>query len=238
MPDPVNSDANVAPAIAMTADPVDTRSNYFLRLFRGDIPLVVTYWVWGILGNAVLSGISVAIESNYASVVTSTGGLSLVRYFYWGALAYAVFTWIAIWRSAGKYTGAGWGIVARVVVVLSVLANLYWLTIVADDDYSLQAEITMINQSLPVMVDDYTRLDSVEYETTRLSYYYTIVGTRRSDINVDFLRNFVRGSATETLCNDSLSAEVLETGIDYRYSYTDEYGAFIMELTITESDCR
>ena len=237
MHDPSDNDTLGGPETVMSDSPARARGVYIARLFRGDIPLVTTYWLWGVLGNGVFSGLSLVIEANYASVVTSWGGVFLVRYFYWVALAFAVFTWIAIWRSAGKYTGQGWDVAARVMVLIAVLANVYWLTAASDDDYSLQAEVRMMNQSLPVMLDDYTRLDSVAYETTRLSYYHTIVGAPASEIDADFLRQFVRGNVIETVCNDHASIEILENGIDYRYAYTDEAGKFITELTVTISDC-
>ncbi len=75
-------------------------NNYFVKLYRGEVPLVITYWVfYFIIGSIVylmlpLLGIIVNI-----------------------------FFMIAVWNSAGHYQGSSiWKTLARLMVILGVIA--------------------------------------------------------------------------------------------------------------------
>ena len=98
----------------------------FLKmLWRGEIPLGRTYWVFGVLFYSLLtipSYFTVPIVSGSASLEPSA---SIV----FGRMAYAMFVFaytafvsVAIWRSAGRYEGQPiWAVLARVMVVVGLI---------------------------------------------------------------------------------------------------------------------
>lgn len=98
---------------------IEERTNLVLDLWRGDVSLVKTYWLFG-----VVVGICFAIT--FAFVEYQSSGLSegfgpvfiiglIVAYFIYG-----IFINIAIWRSANKYQGPKrWAILAKIMVLIS-----------------------------------------------------------------------------------------------------------------------
>jgi len=119
-PEPIHSELSPSP----------NQSNYFVRHWRGELPLPVSYWVNGILGCLV-----VAILSGFVSAFDATNGLKaavaagIVLYL----LSFTVSVWqiVGTWRSASNHAGRGgraaWAALAKVVLVLGVV-NLARLT--------------------------------------------------------------------------------------------------------------
>ena len=98
------------------------KRSFIATLFSGDVPLPITYWVFGMLAGLFVTGLFIAIEANYAQLIALPFGGPLIRAVFLLGLTYAVFIWIAIWRSAGKFEGSkGWATAARIMVVLSAM---------------------------------------------------------------------------------------------------------------------
>jgi hypothetical protein len=86
------------------------------RLWRGEVGLASTYWLYGVVLNGIVLGVI------GGTVVGLTGVLVLVVVYVAFSLAVSVFMAVAIWRSAGNYTGAKlWAVLARVAVVIGVI---------------------------------------------------------------------------------------------------------------------
>jgi hypothetical protein len=95
---------------------------YCRHLWRGEVPLSVTYWVWGVGFTTMLRVLSVVLLM-LTKLVSIAPVLALMY------LAYLVFISVAIWRSAGRYTGPHiWPVLARasvLIVPLSALALVF-----------------------------------------------------------------------------------------------------------------
>ena len=86
-----------------------------MRLWRGQVSLVKTFWIFGIGVNLVLRALIVFAVSVRPMLV-----VMLAVY-----IAYLVFSYVAIWRSADRYEGdASWRNLARIWVVLSLVGGL------------------------------------------------------------------------------------------------------------------
>jgi hypothetical protein len=85
------------------------------RLWRGEVPLVQAYWLYGGLVNTLLAKL-------VAALARSVPELTLLWWAFWTlCMAYVVVTIVAIWRSSKRYTGPRiWATLARVSVVLGV----------------------------------------------------------------------------------------------------------------------
>jgi hypothetical protein len=104
--------------------------NYFLRHWRGELSLPVSYWVNGILGG-LLIGITVAV----LAVITHRQGearpllwlFNLVAIWLLGTLL-TLWQTVGVWRSAIRYRRGGkhfWGGLAQVVTVLGAAQFAY-----------------------------------------------------------------------------------------------------------------
>ena len=95
-------------------------------LWRGDIPLAKTGWIYGALGlglpiAALLYVASLHLPKIYAPI---TIGLSS------SVLAYSAFIAVAVWRSAGKYRGrAAWRWLAKGSVLFVIAQVAIGLTL-------------------------------------------------------------------------------------------------------------
>ena len=92
------------------------------NLWRGDVPLVKTYWLFGVVAGIFFNIVFAYIE--YQSAVFSTGlgpifVLGLVVFVF----TYTVFIFFATWRSANKYQGLQrYAILAKVSIIFGVMA--------------------------------------------------------------------------------------------------------------------
>lgn len=94
-------------------------------LWHGDIPLWKTYWLFGWLVGMFFYFAFVCIECDKSTLFSTCPGLIIMLVFSLFVLAYTIFIWIAIWRSAHKYQGPrGWAILARVAVIISIIKGI------------------------------------------------------------------------------------------------------------------
>ena len=96
---------------------------YVVRLWRGEVPLEITYWGWGfIFGAALRLSMLVGLLLTGRNVAVGVGVLIIY-------LAYVVFMIVAVWRSAGRYSGPRiWRDLARIsigIVLLMWLADRF-----------------------------------------------------------------------------------------------------------------
>jgi hypothetical protein len=95
--------------------------NYVKKLWRGEERLWVTYWFFGALGNIAFIVLSVFLGEFGFYDAFENAGLNV----WLVSVAYGIFMFVAIWKSAGNYEGKRiWSILARVAVVIAVLRTL------------------------------------------------------------------------------------------------------------------
>ena len=88
-------------------------------LWRGDVSLAKTYWLFGVVVGVCYAMVFAYIE--YQSSGLSEGlGPAFIIALMLSYFIYAIFINIAIWRSANKYRGPKhWAILAKVMVLVS-----------------------------------------------------------------------------------------------------------------------
>lgn len=90
-------------------------------LWRGDVPLVKTYWLFGVVAGIFFRITFSYIEYQGALFSTAPGAIFILAFivFFFG---YSVFISFAIWKSANKYQGLQrYAILAKVAVILGVM---------------------------------------------------------------------------------------------------------------------
>lgn len=94
----------------------------FKSMMAGNERLVITYWVWGVIGTFVVSFVLGFIGGLLGLPLVVAPLLTLV---YWIPVA------IGIWKSSDNYKGNSlWAILAKVAVVLGVISQLYMLSLI------------------------------------------------------------------------------------------------------------
>ncbi len=216
--------------------------NFFVRMFRGDISLRVTYWVFGVLiGGVAFWIVGMVIELNYAAIAMSSSGIWLVRAFIGFAIAYGVYIFIAIWRSAGKYPGkATYAVLARVAVVLGALSSIGSIVELGqgtNSDAAVQEQLRTFNMSLPVMVDDATRLDHVSLQDKDIYYNYTLINLLAKDLDIERLDAVMTSKVKTNGCESSDTRPLLDEGRNLVYMYRDKQSDPVLKIIVSKSDC-
>ncbi|MHA1543668.1 MAG: hypothetical protein ACTSU8_00855, partial [Alphaproteobacteria bacterium] len=89
----------------------------FKSMMAGNERLVITYWIWGVIGTTVVSFALGFIGGLLGLPLMAAPLLTLV---YWVPVA------IGIWKSSDNYKGNSlWAILAKVAVVLGLISQLY-----------------------------------------------------------------------------------------------------------------
>ena len=96
------------------------------KLWRGDVPLVISYWVFGVIGGRILSIPTLIFENKGLFDKNSDQfywevDLAIFLYFLL-VITYTVFVYVGIWRSANNYNGEKvWAALAKVMIILGLI---------------------------------------------------------------------------------------------------------------------
>lgn len=121
--------AETSPQIATGVRTAHGYHNFIARNWRGEYPLFVSYWIFGVIGNWVLPLIMVGL----AGVFDSKAGFRPIYLFgfilsVWLAyIGMSGWLWVGVWRSANRYIErkslrlerAPWGGVAKLMAVIA-----------------------------------------------------------------------------------------------------------------------
>ena len=208
-----------------------------VRLFRGDIPLPITFWVFGILiGNVLPRAMRIMIELNSLAIFTNIGA-RVVQGVSFLFLAYSIFMLVATWRSADKYKGSAlWTALARISVsfsLLLIIANIYMgIETIRNPDDALVTGISVINKSLPRMIDDDVRLDHIAVQGRDIHYKYTLVNYAAADLDLSMLKSEMTAQMESMRNTDEEVRRRLNDGRKLVYIYYDKDGHQIERLIL------
>jgi len=209
------------------------------RLWRGELPLATTYWVFGVL----ISGIGVrlgwvAIERN-SFFLARTGYVAVVIYsFVLVSTLYGLLISVATWRSANNYTGPRhWRILAKAGVVLGLILTAAVVgEALRSDDFkpdTMSDTAEMLNKSLPTMVDSITELSRVSAQDQTLTYHFRIVGKRADEIDMQAVSAQVKKHA----CTLKDIRDMVTRGITVIYAYSAADKTGLGQVVVTRREC-
>jgi len=90
-----------------------------LRVWRGDLPLWITYWLWGVAGNMSFVALLALLYFGGTDAAWRIAALWAV---YAASLGWFVLIFGGIWRAAGRYCGPRvWAVLARIGVLVGVV---------------------------------------------------------------------------------------------------------------------
>lgn len=105
----------------------------------------------------------------------------------------------------------------------------------------LQAELEYIaedtSEILPKMLDSGTRWDSIKAMDTSLVNSYTLIDTRKADIDHAIFVRSMRASMIEKMCHREEMKFLADNDVSVLYKYFDSEGENVAILSFTPADC-
>ena len=87
-------------------------------LWRGEVPLVITYWGFGVLGTLSIYGIASVIIEAYTNKFLALYLLAMMVF-------YQLFVSVSVWRSSKKYRGKNvYAILAQAAVFIGWFSSI------------------------------------------------------------------------------------------------------------------
>lgn len=110
--------------------------------------------------------------------------------------------------------------------------------ILAKQVEGFEAGAKKINDSLPRMVDEDTRMDWASVGPGALvTYHYTLPNYSSTDIDPGLMRTNLFPIVKNSVCSSKDMELSLQYGGKYKYSYSGNDGILISEFTIDRTDC-
>jgi len=212
----------------------------FINLLKGNVPLWITYWVFGVLVNLFFRLILKVVQYNYASLSMYKVFPSSLLAFSWFQIAYSFFIAIAIWKSAVKYKGKTiWAVLAMIGAIGGfIMASANIIMLVNHDktsDAALETEVRLVNAGLPVKIDDITELVHMGLINGNITYSYKIISDFPMDI--DFLRHNMTAILKKKGCNAKGARLLLDRNRELIHVYKNKLDTVLFEIKISKGDC-
>lgn len=217
------------------------KPNYFIRLYKGEIPLVATFWIWFVIPNILLSS---SLLNSYLEHSLDSEELSkiiFVLFFVISLIFYAIFILVALWRSASKYQGFKfWSNLIKLAIIFNVLALSYIvyeeITIIINDEKSLANEIRNLNKETPIKIDLYTSLTKVSINKKDIYYTYKFHDYEQNKLSVLDYKMF-KDDIVKSDCEDLYLINLTEEGYTFNYSYENKFNFKFSEIKISKEVC-
>ena len=104
---------------------------------------------------------------------------------------------------------------------------------------ALRQAAGQINRGLPMMVDQYTRMDStVPGPGKKLTYLYTLVSVNSADVSQQQLQDALGTSVRNGVCTNRDMQFLVNSGVQFVYLYRGGDGGVIGDVVVNPQDCR
>lgn len=216
------------------------RTCFLARLFRGEIPLVVTFWIFGFTANLAFALLFKLIEHNVHNPTTGIAALLITLLIVY--IIYTVFILTAIWRSASNYIGTPfWAHLARMNVIAGAAMLAFSLYAMIPSKPNLEKQIALqvqqVNKNLPTMLDSETRLNSVYSKSHEIIFTYTLVNFRATETDPTSIINYLKANFIYTQCKNEEIQHALSMGITHSHLYLDQNGKKITKILLNPAFC-
>lgn len=104
-----------------------------------------------------------------------------------------------------------------------------------DEYFAEQAQV--MNEGLPMMVDDLSRLEQVTYSDRVFREHYRIVGVTEDELQNEFSPDAVQRFFISNACNHKPSQNAMREGIEFAYEFRTEDGSKHTEVSVSSTDC-
>jgi hypothetical protein len=217
-----------------------------LNFLRGNIRLVITYWIFGVIPAGIYKLMGILLVSNYLK-------LALNPYMRWVGVLYLIvpfvyfpFIYVAIWNSSNNYKkNKLWPILAKMAVIFGTVSLIVFavqiykqFTHINDLTYKLNQEVSLINKSVPLKINDTIEVEKVSFSNNTLSYEFRILNKNKTDVNSTLFCAQWKKNMIPKICKDGRVNKSLSAGVSLYYHIVDKNRADICGFTIKPSDCK
>ena len=230
-----------------------SKSNILLRLWRGEITLWKTFWLFGVFGGIIIGSVPVLITHT----ITINANIKLAAFSLLTlSMTYLIIVLVGIWRSSNKYAAlyrksinsklakfaAILGALSIVVAIGEAVQNYPDSTQSlfegksADEQMQRQAVISGLNADLPKMVDVITRLERIDIKGKNFIYYYTIIKDF-DDKQMEQMISMIKPSTAQAVCKKVDAFKMLKGVFVFNYIYSDLSGRRLGSFDINMRDC-
>ncbi|MDB4534690.1 hypothetical protein N9242_07450 [Vicingaceae bacterium] len=105
---------------------------------------------------------------------------------------------------------------------------------IKDLESELKNAALELNKQTPMIVDQFSRLDSAStIGKTNFIYYYTLAEIEKSEVNLDTVNKYIRPNIIENVKNSPDLKFYRDNNITLDYKYYDKNGKFALEISVT-----
>lgn len=214
-----------------------------IGMIKGQKFLKYTFWIYGIfVVYIIFEGILYGMD--YIDVIYNSD-----YYFEIYCITFAIFLiisfliYIGIWKASDLYNGKKiWSISAKFFVLLSIIFDIYNVYTIyknyntSEIDSKVEEIVQRWNLKLPSL-NDGIRTEKVKFINDSIVLTYTLMDKEKNEINISDYELKQKEMMKNKLCNDTISLEVLNNLIFYKFIYKDKNDEKITDIEIFDIDC-
>ncbi|WP_340066913.1 hypothetical protein [Ascidiimonas aurantiaca] len=122
------------------------------------------------------------------------------------------------------------GLISFVVAYLGIQ---YFLSR-PDFEAQMKEAASELNEQLPMIIDEFTRLDSATVVSkSRFAYHYTLKNVAKPEVNLDTVAKYIKPGIIENIKNSPELAPYRENKITMDYVYYDKDGYLVTTISVT-----
>lgn len=125
-----------------------------------------------------------------------------------------------------------------VVVAAASSINAYMAKGASHSNEDVQSYVNEINRTLPHMLNQDTKAETVSLSGKRVTFKYELVNYRSSEISPQSILTSLESKTRNGVCSTASTRELLDAGYTLVYAYYSSDGFYLTEITVQKSDCR
>lgn len=214
---------------------MEKTKNYFTKLFKGEIPLYQSFWIWFVFLSIF---IEIFFNLRFSQDIFITKSFSEFSIFSI-TLLYAIVLFLIIYKSANNYKGSKvWSFLAKTIITVNLFFSLsFYIDIVKFyffEDYIIEKEIEFFKSNLPIQVDSSSNLIDIYKNDKNIFYTYVLLDAI-SFVNID--ENRFKKRVQESLCEEESSLSLLKKDYILNYKYLNNNNEKIIDIQTNKENC-
>lgn len=91
-----------------------------------------------------------------------------------------------------------------------------------------------LNKTCPIMVDQYSRLDStLALPGHVFQYNFTLVNLEKSEVNLDTVKKYIEPGIINNIKTNPEMKKLRDNKVAFNYYYRDKKGVFVLNIAVT-----
>jgi|GEM_PF-4964693 len=104
-------------------------------------------------------------------------------------------------------------------------------------DVQLNAIASELNKSLPMMIDQDTKLKTTVGINGAMKYFYDLVNYSKDDFDTAATKTALQPIVTKSACTNPDSRKLLNSNVDMEYIYSDYQSQYLFSFVVSKKIC-